>query len=78
MSGAAGEQQRNLCAHCGQVIAPVRMRDADRAARKYCDFACRCQASARVHHHLESAILELLAARGAGFVSPKAVPKLYT
>ena len=65
MSGGAGEGDRKLCAHCGRVIAPRRMRDADWAALKYCSSACRRQASARVHHHLESAILELLAARRA-------------
>lgn len=65
MSASAADRDRKLCAHCGRVIARRRMRDADWAALTYCSAACRRQAGARVHHRLEAAILELLAARAA-------------
>lgn len=61
-----GTVERKLCAHCGRVVEPRRMRDADWAALKYCSSACRRQAGARVHHRLEAAVVELLAARPAG------------
>jgi hypothetical protein len=64
MSG--GGTSAKICAHCGRVIEPRGVRDADWAAMKYCSASCRRQAGARVHHHLERAIVALLSERGAG------------
>lgn len=65
MSRGGGEHQSKFCAHCGRVIAPRRVPNADPADLKYCSVACRRQAGARVHRRLEAAMVELLAARRA-------------
>lgn len=68
--------ERKICAHCGRMIEPRRMRESDWRQLKYCSASCRKASGARLHWELEQQVLALLAARDpAGSICPSEVAR---